>query len=662
MKLKLTVGVLLGAALIWGQAPGQYPADPNQAPAADNNIDPNQPPAQDPPSRVARLNLIQGQVSFQPATVTDWTAATLNYPMTIGDHLYADDSTRAELHIGSTAVRLGPRSGLTVLNLDDRLAQIRVDTGALIIRVKYLDGDDSYEIDTAQGAITILRPGEYRIDTDPDRNATMITVRSGDAAVSTNGGNFPVHPHQTAYFAGDGQPPQFQTENPTDPLDLFAMEQDRAEDTLPAPRYVSRDMPGWQDLERNGRWDDDPAYGPVWRPTVVEAGWAPYRYGHWAWVEPWGWTWIDDAPWGFAPFHYGRWAMVGGGWAWVPGPVAPRPVYAPALVAFVGGRNFSMAVGVGGGMGAVAWFPLGPREVFVPAYRVSPVYVNRVNVTTVNVTNITVVNRTYVNRTYVTAVDQRTFVSAQPVHRAVINVPPGAIARAQIAHNAAVVPQRASVLAHPAAPMNVPHPSAAVMQRPVFAQHAPPPAAVPFAARQEALRANPGRPVDPQTVNRLRTNAPVQAPAVRTLPASNAPRPMPPPSSQTPAAPFNRPAYQTPANDARPAPPTPQSRPPYQSPVNTPRNTPQTEPTPRPAERERTQPPNTPRPEVTRPAPAERERTQPPNTPRPEVTRPTPPPRTEERPAVREERPAPRQQERQPAKRENKKEEKKEEK
>ncbi len=546
-------------------AGGMWAQDPNQAPVEDPNpaLNPslNQAPAQDPPSRVARLNLIQGQVSFEPASVNEWTAATLNYPVTIGDHLYADDQSRAELHIATTAVRLGSRSGLSFLNLDDRLVQIRLDTGALIVRVKYLEGDDAYEIDTAQGAITLLRPGEYRIDTDPDRNATMVTVRSGDAAVSTNGGNFPVHPHQTAFFAADGQP-QFQTENPNDPLDLFSMDQDRREDRMPPPRYVSRDMPGWEDLDRNGVWTEDPAYGPVWRPQTVPVGWAPYRYGHWAWIEPWGWTWIDDAAWGFAPFHYGRWVMIGGGWAWVPGPVAPRPVYAPALVAFVGGRGFTMAVG-GGGVGAVAWFPLGPREVFVPAYAVSPVYVNRVNVVTV--TNVTVVNRVYVNQTVgVTAVDHRAFVSAQPVGRAMVAVPPGALAHAEIVHTAAVVPERTSVLAHAGAPVNVPHPPAGVMARPVFAQHTPPPAAVPFAARQQALQANPGRPLPPQTVNQLRASAAAPAPAVRTLPPSvdeQTPPVTPRSTPQTPSAPFNRPQYPATAPAATPALNAPAPRP-----------------------------------------------------------------------------------------------------
>ncbi len=502
----MKITLLLGGALVCGVALFAQDQPPDQ-----------QAPAQDPPSRVARLNLIQGQVSFEPATVSEWTAATVNYPVTIGDHLYADEGSRAEMHIGATAVRLGPKSGMSYLNLDDRTVQIRLDQGAIIVRLKYLEGDDAYEIDTAQGAITLLRQGEYRIDTDPDRNATMVTVRSGDAEVTSNNGAFPVHARSTAFFSGDGQP-QFQSENPNDPFDLFSMNQDRSEDRMPAPRYVSRDMPGWQDLDANGAWTDVPDYGPVWRPRV-DAGWAPYRYGHWAWVEPWGWTWIDNASWGFAPFHYGRWAYVGDGWGWVPGPLAPRPVYAPALVAFVGGRNFSLAIGVGGGMGAVAWVPLGPREVFVPAYRVSPVYVNRVNVTTVNITNVTVVNRTYVNQTVgVTAVNHQAFVSAQPVNRAIVPVPREALTRGEFSANPGVAPQRVSVLAHPGPPVNVPHPSESVVQRAVVARQAPPPAAVPFAARQQALQANPGRPVDPQTVNRLRTTAPVQAPAVRTLP------------------------------------------------------------------------------------------------------------------------------------------------
>ena len=164
----------------------------------------------------------------------------------------------------------------------------------------------------------------------------------------------------------------------------------------------------------------------MWYPQLPVADWAPYRYGHWESIAPWGWTWIDDAPWGFAPFHYGRWAFVQSRWCWVPGPREERAVYAPALVAFVGGRDFSVGVA----SGAIGWVPLAPREVYVPPYSVTREYFTRVNVTN------TVVNNNYVANFYnnrdtarlryahmeraaaVTVVPQTAFVQAQSVHRA----------------------------------------------------------------------------------------------------------------------------------------------------------------------------------------------------------------------------------------------------
>src|SRR5215472_14147187 len=144
---------------------------------------------------------------------------------------------------------------------------------------------------------------------------------------------------------------------------------------------------------------------------------------------PWGWTLIDDAPWGFAPFHYGRWAMAGGGWVWVPGRmvVGVRPVYAPALVAFVGGG--------GVGIGVAAWFPLGPGEVYRPAYHVSEVYVRNVNVAYVsNVSVITSVGPVvYANQRVVgavTVVPHEVFVGARPVGVAVVAVRPEVIVSA----------------------------------------------------------------------------------------------------------------------------------------------------------------------------------------------------------------------------------------
>ena len=136
-------------------------------------------------------------------------------------------------------------------------------------------------------------------------------------------------------------------------------------------------MIGCEDLDWYGSWSMSVEYGPIWTPKSLPTGWAPYRYGHWAWVGPWGWTWIDDMAWGFAPFHYGRWALMRGAWVWVPGASARRPVYAPALVVFIEAGAVAN--------GRIGWFPLGPWEAYVPPYTVSQAYLKKVNMTPVNI-------------------------------------------------------------------------------------------------------------------------------------------------------------------------------------------------------------------------------------------------------------------------------------
>ena len=163
---------------------------------------------------------------------------------------------------------------------------------------------------------------------------------------------------------------------PDDEFDRWARERDLRVDRSASARYLSPDVIGYEELDAEGDWRTDARYGSVWTPRRVAAGWSPYRDGHWAWVAPWGWTWVDDAPWGFAVSHYGRWARVDERWSWVPGPRQERAVYAPALVAFVGLGALRASVTL---PGLVAWIPLAPAEVFRPAYRVGPAYFDRIN-------------------------------------------------------------------------------------------------------------------------------------------------------------------------------------------------------------------------------------------------------------------------------------------
>src|SRR5579859_4454453 len=340
----------------------------------------------DPPSRVARLSYTNGEVSFSPAGTDDWVSAVINRPMTTGDKLWTDQGARAELNVGSAVIRLSGQTGFSFLNLDDRMMQLRVTEGTINLHVLRLDDQESIEVDTPNLAFSVLRPGRYRVNVNEAGDTTVVNVPEGTGEVTGGGSAYTVHPGEQGIFTGtDSLNADVESADSDDDFDRWCSQRDYREEHAVARRYVSDDVIGYEDLDDNGGWRQVPEYGTVWFPHVTIVGWAPYRYGHWAWISPWGWTWVDDAAWGFAPFHYGRWVFLGGrGWAWVPGPIVARPVYAPALVAWVGGGGFSAAIGIGGGGVAV-----GPREVFVPAYRYSPRYIERVNVT-----NTVIVDRT----------------------------------------------------------------------------------------------------------------------------------------------------------------------------------------------------------------------------------------------------------------------------
>ena len=135
--------------------------------------------AQDPPPVAGRLSYITGNVSFQPAGVNDWAPATPNRPLTISDQLFSGDGARAEVQVPGTTFRLGSRTAFEFLNLDGRTDQVRLSEGSLIVRVRHLDPGENVEVDTADLAFSIVRPGDYRIVTDPDKSQTYVTVRDG---------------------------------------------------------------------------------------------------------------------------------------------------------------------------------------------------------------------------------------------------------------------------------------------------------------------------------------------------------------------------------------------------------------------------------------------------------------------------------------------------
>ena len=188
----------------------------------------------DPPDRVARLNYSQGSISFRPAGEDDWVTAVPNRPMVTGDDLWADENSRAEVHIGSTAIRLGAQTGITFLALDDNTTQIRLAQGSLIVRLRHVDDDDSYEIDTPNIAFTLLQPGEYRVDVSQDGSRTDVTTWHGRGNVTGGGLSYSVLAGQSASFTGNQDHLDYDLSQvpDRDGLDDWALERDEHEDGL----------------------------------------------------------------------------------------------------------------------------------------------------------------------------------------------------------------------------------------------------------------------------------------------------------------------------------------------------------------------------------------------------------------------------------------------
>ena len=417
----------------------------------------------DPPLRVARLAYVRGPVSFSPAGTDDWALASLNRPLVAGDRLWTEPSGRDELQLGGAALRMDGGTLLSILTLDDRVLQVQLSQGTLNVRVRPGPAAGAIEVDTPNLALTIDQPGHYRIGVDPAGDTTVVRVEDGQAQAMGQYQAYSINPGQFLRFGG----PDLRNVQALDPryrddFDRWSAQRDQRADRALARRYVSPATIGYDDLDEYGTWRTVPAYGHVWIPRGVQRGWTPYRDGHWAWIDPWGWTWIDDAPWGFTVTHYGRWANLGNDWAWVPEPANAMPVYAPALVAFA-------AVGNGWTRSsrepAVAWFPLGPREAYRPAYAASPRYLSAINY---NITNVT--NNVYVNRAAVTAVPASAFTRAQPVRRAAVALPQERFAQAPVIAAPQLQATRESRASHLAGGHR---PAAALLARPAMTHMRP---------------------------------------------------------------------------------------------------------------------------------------------------------------------------------------------
>jgi hypothetical protein len=442
------------------------------------------PAAEAPPARVGRVDLVSGNLAFHMHGEKAWSAAGQNYPVAEGGSFWTDPKSRAVLRIGPSTIDLAADTELDVVTLNDQVAEFGLAKGEVRLHLRELGTGQSFSVDLAQGGVWLLQPGEYEIAAGGAGAPARVTALAGSARFVGGGADVGIKTGEVAVLTGTN--PVVAKIEAASPGEFVAWcrSHEYAETRLAAPYYVSPQMTGYEALDQYGSWASVPEYGEVWYPAVG-ADWVPYSLGLWTWVGPWGWTWVDAEPWGFAPFHYGRWAHIGGRWGWVAGGYVTHPVYAPALVGFVGG-----SFGVG-------WFPLGPGEVYWPHYTGNLAYVRAVNAgalsnvaAAVNLGPRGFAAAHFANRGFAVAVPARVFESAEPVGPAAVHVgaaelarahvavaPPGVLAPA-IAHAAALAaPNRAALPPAAAASARAPVHAFRPAHRPVAASHLRVPAA-----------------------------------------------------------------------------------------------------------------------------------------------------------------------------------------
>ena len=358
----------------------------------------------------ARIQRVDGDVAFSnglPNTDAnaEWIAATPNQPFSVGDRIYTRDNSRTSLAFsGRNFARLDPNTSLDVVSLGDRRTQLALRDGSAMFDVGYLEPNELFEVATPNGAVNFDQPGLYNVGFD-NNGGVLVSVLSGLAQVIGLGGSGQINkgemltllgqtasqvalsrlnPQDAGYQVDDYY--RYQYPNSYDGRynnydaylnDPYYYDPYRRDASY---QYASSSIPGLNDLDYYGDWQNVDNYGYAWRPRV-DSGWVPYQQGQWTNDYPYGPTWVSSEPWGYAPYHYGRWANVGNQWYWIPDRVNTAPMYAPALVAFVPLNDANQ----------IGWVPLGPGDSYAPRYydnNWQPQYLSQTNVVPARLFNL----------------------------------------------------------------------------------------------------------------------------------------------------------------------------------------------------------------------------------------------------------------------------------
>jgi len=413
-----------------------------------------------PPGMVGRVSVASGNVDLRMSGESNWAATAVNQPVYSGEGVRTGPQARAEIEVGANTVDLAEGTEIVITMLTDKFTQIALSRGRSGVSLRQIGDEDTVEIDFAQGGLWLLGAGRYDLDVAGGDQPTRITVFEGTAQFVGGGSETRIETGQMAVLAGADTVTATTEAARADDFVEWCRSVDYDQTRLAAPHYLSKYMTGFAELDTAGIWKINSEYGPIWFPTDPE--WSPYRFGHWGWIAPWGWTWIDDQPWGFAPSHYGRWVMIDDHWAWAPGGSTVHPLFAPAVVAFLG----TPGIGLSSEDGAtVAWFPLAPGETYWPTYTQDMDYIRSLNFGNVPDTEaiqmpadgaprLEFFHEDFANRRFSTAVPRSVFINGRPAAPARVSLPEQRLQNAPVLMGS---PQIAPPSAQPVA--SVPKPS-----------------------------------------------------------------------------------------------------------------------------------------------------------------------------------------------------------
>ncbi len=317
-------------------------------------------------ARVARISFMRGDVQIKRSGENDWDLASLNLPLVEGDEIATSRNARVEIQFDSqNFLRLAEDSLLKVTTLRDEGIAVSLTEGTLSLRVFSFEKEKGYfEIDAPQTTLSVQNAGLFRIDARNQYEVRVTATEGGQARIYSDNSGFTLRNRRSAkIFLDNERLGEWETSDASRysvEWDSWIAERDsklaKLLNNSYYDKYYDRDIFGAEDLNDYGSWSDSNDYGKIWRPyqsaISIYSNWSPYRYGHWAWVNPFGWTWVNDESWGWATYHYGRWISDNRGWFWTPYEYhrSQQSWWKPALVVIFNLGN------------DICWYPLSHQD------------------------------------------------------------------------------------------------------------------------------------------------------------------------------------------------------------------------------------------------------------------------------------------------------------